>query len=319
VRKAGSRLRITGQLIEASTGAHLWAEKIDGALEDVFDLQDQITTSVVGVIAPKIEQAEIDRANQKPTDRLDSYDHNLRAVALYNKRMFAAALPHFKKAYELDPQCAVAYAGAAVTIAQQQGTDGKTLTPEMRAEALKLANIGAGLASEDALTLQRCGHVLVYIGREYDRGRLMVEQAVTFNPNLAGAWHSLGWVYVICGEPARAIESFEKMIRLSPLDPLKVWASSGISWALWFQGRYEERRAQAMKVMQAFRQVQSLGAYIVNSVGAGHTAEANSAAKELLKLDPGFCVRHALDVFPSQRPEFRERLASAFRDAGLPE
>jgi hypothetical protein len=78
----------------------------------------------------------------------------------------------------------------------------------------------------------------------------------------------LGWVSVICGEPARAIESFEKMIRLSPLDPLKVWASSGIAWALWFQGRYEEGRVQAMKVMQVFKQVQSLGAYIANSVGS---------------------------------------------------
>jgi TolB-like protein/class 3 adenylate cyclase/Tfp pilus assembly protein PilF len=319
VRKAGNRLRITGQLIETATGAHLWAEKIDGALEDVFELQDQITTSVVGVIAPKIEQAEIERANQKPTDSLDSYDHYLRAVALYNKRMFAAARPLFEKAFELDPQCAAAYAGAAVTISQQQGTDGKTLSAEMRAEAVSLANIGAGLANEDAVTLSRCGHVLVYIGREYDRGRSMVEQAVALNPNLAGAWNSLGWVSVICGEPARAIESFEKMIRLSPLDPLKVWASSGISWALWFQGRYEEGRAQAMKVMQVFRQVQSLGAYIANSVGAGQTAEARSAAQELLKLDPGFCIRHALDVFPIQQADLREKLASTFRSAGLPE
>jgi adenylate cyclase len=319
VRKAGTRLRITGQLIEASTGAHLWAEKIDGALEDVFDLQDQITTSVVGVIAPRIEQAEIERANQKPTDRLDSYDHYLRAVAFYNKRMLTAARPLFEKAYELDPQCAAAYAGAAVAIAQQQGTHGITLTAEMRSEAVKLANIGAELANGDALVLQRCGHVLVYLGREYDRGRSMVEQAVVLNPNLAGAWHSLGWVYVMCGEPERAIESFEQMIRLSPLDPARVFASSGISWALWFQGRYDEGRAQAMKVMQVFRQVQSLGAYIANSVGVGQMAQASSAAQELLKLDPGFCIRHALDVFPNQHAELNERVASVFRAAGLPE
>jgi adenylate cyclase len=147
----------------------------------------------------------------------------------------------------------------------------------------------------------------------------MVEQAVALNPNLAGAWNSLGWVSIICGEPERAIESFEKMIRLSPLDPLKVWASSGISWAFWFLGRYEEGRAQAMKVMQVFKQVQSLGAYIANSVSAGQGAEASSAAQELLKLDPSFCIRHALDVFPTQSAEFRERLASTFRSAGLPE
>jgi tetratricopeptide (TPR) repeat protein len=240
-------------------------------------------------------------------------------VALYNKRMFAAARPLFEKAYELDPQYAAAYAGAAAAIAQQQGTDGRTLTPEMRAESLRLANVGAGLGSEDALTLQRCGHVLVYIGREYDRGRSMVEQAVALNPNLAGAWNALGWVSVICGEPERAIESFEKMIRLSPLDPLRVWASSGISWALWFLGRYEEGRSQALKFMQVFRQVQSLGAYIANSVGAVQRAEACSAAEELLKLDPGFCIRHVQDVFPTQSAELREKLASTFRSAGLPE
>ncbi len=319
VRKAGSRLRITGQLIETSTGAHLWAEKIDGALADVFDLQDQITTSVVGVIAPKIEQAEIERANQRPTDRLDSYDVYLRAVALLNKRMYAEARRVFEKAYELDPQCAAAYAGAAVTIAWQQGTDGITLTAEMRTEALKLANTGAGLGNEDALALARCGHVLVYLGREYDRGRSMVERAVALNPNLAGAWNALGWISVICGEPERAIESFENTIRLNPLDPSRWSTLSGISWALWFQGRYEEGRAQAMKVMHVFRHVQPLGAYIANSVGAGQTAQASSVASELLKLDPAFCIRRALDIFPIQPAEFRERLASALRDAGLPE
>src|SRR6202158_1455411 len=103
VRKAANRVRITGQLVDTSTGAHLWAEKIDGALADVFDLQDRITASVVGVIAPKIEQAEIERANRKPTDSLDSYDHYLRAVALYNKRMFAAARALFGEAYGLGP------------------------------------------------------------------------------------------------------------------------------------------------------------------------------------------------------------------------
>ena len=319
VRKAGTRLRITGQLIETSTGTHLWAEKIDGALANVFDLQDQITASVVGIIAPKIEQAEIERANQKPTDRLDSYDVYLRAVALYNNRMYAAARPLFKKAYELDPQCAAAYAGAASTLSLQQGIDGITLTAEMRAEAIELANTGAGLANEDAVVLQRCGHLLVYLGREYDRGRSMVERSVALNPNHAGAWHALGWVSIICGVPERAIESFENMTRLSPLDPLRASASSGISWALWFLGRYEEGRVEAMKFMHVYRSVQSLGAYMANCVGADLTVEASSVAQELLKLDPRFCIRRVQDVFPNQSAEFRERLASTFRSAGLPE
>jgi hypothetical protein len=103
VRKSGSRVRITGQLIEAATDRHLWADKFDGALEDVFDLQDQVTSCVVGLIAPKLEQAEIDRARQKSTENLDSYDLFLRGLALTNKRAPAEARAFFTKAYEQDP------------------------------------------------------------------------------------------------------------------------------------------------------------------------------------------------------------------------
>ena len=96
VRKSGSRVRITGQLIEAATDRHLWADKFDGALEDVFDLQDQVTSSVVGLIAPKLEQAEIERARQKPTESLDSYDFFLRGMALVNKRRFCGGARVFQ-------------------------------------------------------------------------------------------------------------------------------------------------------------------------------------------------------------------------------
>ena len=106
VRKAGSRVRITGQLIDTATGAHLWADRFDGSLEDIFDLQDQVTASVVGAIAPKLEQAEIDRAKRKPTESLDAYDHYLRGMASFNqwtREANAEALSSFSKAIELDP------------------------------------------------------------------------------------------------------------------------------------------------------------------------------------------------------------------------
>jgi TolB-like protein/class 3 adenylate cyclase len=229
VRKAGARLRITGQLIETSTGAHLWADKIDGAATDVFDLQDQITASVVGVLAPKIEQAEIGRANKKPTDKLDSYDLFLRGAALHYKRKFADARRFYQKAYELDPQYAAAYAAAARTYLGQLGLDGITLTAEMQADALNLANIASGLDNEDAMVLAICAHTLVYIGREFDRGRSMAERATALNPNHAEAWRRSGWVSIMCAQPAQAIESFERMLRLNPLDPSVVDASCGIS------------------------------------------------------------------------------------------
>ena len=317
VRKAGARLRITGQLIETSTGAHLWADKFDGAAADVFDLQDQITASVVGVLWPKIEQAEIDRANKKPTDKLDSYDLFLRGGALLSKRKFADARRLYQKAYELDPHYAAAYAAAARTYLGQLGVDGLTLTAEMQADALNLANIAAGLDNEDAMVLAICAHTLVYIGREFDRGRSMAERATALNPNNAEAWRRAGWVSIMCAEPAQAIESFERMLRLNPLDPSAVDAACGISWGLFYLSRYEDGCARAMNVMQVFRHVQSLGAYIANSVGAGQTAQAKSLVPELLKLDPEFCIKRALDVFPIRLADCREKLASAFRGAGL--
>jgi adenylate cyclase len=173
VRKAGGRVRITGQLIEAATDRHIWADKFDGALEDIFDLQDQVTMSVVGLVAPKLEQAEIERAKQKPTDSLDSYDFYLRGTELVSTRTLAPlpeALELFKKAFEQDPNYAAAYAMAAWTFLLQQSISGVPLTAETRADAIRLANLGSKLARDDAFTLARSGHVLTYLGHEYDRG-----------------------------------------------------------------------------------------------------------------------------------------------------
>ena len=220
VRKAGSRVRITGQLIEAATGGHLWADKFDGALEDVFGLQDQITTSVVGVIAPTLQQAEIERARQKSTDKLDSYDLYLRGMALANEgRSLPEARQFFRKAFEQDPEYGAAYAMAAETLMRQQSISGAPLTAEMRIDAIRLANLAARFGSDDAFALARSGHILAYLGREYDRGASMVEQAVALNPNLAAAWSCRGFVALMCCDPERAIESFDRMIRLSPLTP----------------------------------------------------------------------------------------------------
>ena len=147
IRKAGGRIRITGQLIEAATDRHLWADKFVGELKDVFDLQDQLTASVVSLLAPKLEQAEIERARQKPTDRLDSYDLYLRGMALLYQR---APLPEvrglFLKAIEQDPEFASAYAMAAWTLLRQQSDTGVPLAAELRTKAIQLARLGVKFA-----------------------------------------------------------------------------------------------------------------------------------------------------------------------------
>jgi TolB-like protein/Tfp pilus assembly protein PilF len=319
VRKAGNRVRITGQLIEAATGRHLWADKFDGALEDVFGLQDQVTTSVVGLIAPTLEHAEIERAKQKPTDRLDSYDFYLRGKALANRMSsLAEAREFFRKAFEQDPEFGAAYAMAAWTLLMQQSIDGMPLTIELRTEAIRLAHLGSKVGSGDAFVLARSGHVLTYLGHEYDRGTSMVEQAVTLNPNLAVAWYCRGWVSLMCGEAERAVESFERMIRLSPLDPLRVGAWNGSSFASFHLGRYDEGCASAIKSIQFFTDVHTLGAFVVNSVGAGRIVEAREAVARILKLEPDFRASHVHEAFPIRSSDERDRIASALREAGLP-
>lgn len=319
VRRSGNRVRVTGQLIEAATDRHLWADKFDGSLDDVFDLQDRITVAVVGLIAPQIEEAEIERARQKPTDRLDSYDLYLRGLARHYKRAWAEARELFKRAFEIDPEFAAAYAMAAQTIQTQHGSGGQPLTAEMRAEALKLANMAAQIGSEDAFVLARSGHTLMYLGNELDRGAAMIEKALSLNPNLAIARFSFGWISVVACEPERAIENFQSMIRFSPLDTLRVSASAGIAWALWLQGRYDEGHALARSVATIFPNVQAFGSLIANCVAAGRMDEARGAATELIKLDPTLRTAGAHEMFPLSKAEFRSKLDKALRMAGVPE
>jgi TolB-like protein/class 3 adenylate cyclase len=318
VRKAGSRVRITGQLIEANTGRHLWADKFDGALEDVFGLQDQVTSSVVGLIAPEVEKAEIERAIHKPTDRLDSYDFFLRGTALVNKGQLREARAFFTRAVERDPEYGAAYAMAAWTFQFEQRTSGMPLAAEAHADALRLAHLASKVGSDDAFALARAAHVLTYLGHEYDRGMSMVERAVALNPNLAVAWYSRGWVALMCDEAEQSIQSFDRMIRLSPLDQLRVLAWNGSSFAFFILGRYKEGCASAMKSIQFVKDAHTLSAYIVNTIRAGRAAEARETAALLLRTQPDFSARHVQEAFPVRSSDTRDRIAAALREAGLP-
>ena len=319
MRKAGDRVRITAQLIEAASNRHLWADKFDGGLEDVFDLQDKVTSAVVGLIAPRLEMAEIERARQKPTEKLDSYDHYLRGMTALYGRQWSEAHTRFKKAIGLDPDYAAAHAMLAWSLLVQQAVRGSPLPVESRDEAIRHAGMASRLADEDAFSLARAGHVLTYLGHEYDLGASMVQQAVDLNPNLAMAWYSRGWVMLLCAEAAAAVESFEKMLRLSPLDPLKTGAWNGKSWALFVLERYEEGRAVALKAVQQAPDAHSLSALAANAMCGGHGAEAREAVARILRFNPGFGSAQAREAFPVRLPEARERIVATLREAGLPD
>jgi TolB-like protein/class 3 adenylate cyclase len=318
VRKAANRVRVTGQLIDASTGRHVWADKFDGPLEEIFGLQDQVTSSIVGLMAPQVEKAEIERAMHKPTDKLDSYDLFLRGKALGNKRQFPEARAFFTKAFERDPEFSAAYAMAAWTLHVEQATSGVALRAEVRDEAVRLARQAVTLGSDDAFVLARAGHTLAYLGHEYDRGMSMVEQAVALNPNLAAAWFSRGWVALMCDEAEKSIESFDQMIRLSPLDGLRVSAWNGSSFAYFSLARYEDGCVWATKSIQFLKDAHTLAAFIMNAIRAGRAVEAQQVAAQLLEAEPHFRAANVQEAFPIRSSEVRNRITAALREAGIP-
>jgi adenylate cyclase len=323
VRKAANRVRITGQLIDSGTGAHLWADRFDGALEDVFDLQDQVTASVVGTIGPKLEQAEIERAKHKPTDSLDAYDYFLRGVAAlhqFTRDGNEDALNLFYKAIERDPEFAAAYGLAARCYAQRMA-NGWIIDREREiAETDRLARRAAHLGRDDAVALCGAGLALALLVREVENGAALIERALVLNPNLATAWHFGGIVAGWLGKPEQAIEYFARAMRLSPLDPLIGQMQTGLGFAHFFAGHHDEAAAMAAK---AVREGSNWApAYLMAAASAAFASrmdEARSAVTKLLQLAPAYRVSNLGDVYPLQRPEDLAKLQEGLRKAGLPE
>ena len=225
VRKSANRIRIAGQLIDAASGAHLWADCFEGAIEDIFALQDQVTASVVGAIAPRLELAEIERARRKPTESLDAYDFFLRGLASFYKWTREAneeALHLYYKAIELDAEFSAAYVSAAGCISMRKGFGWAADREKEIAEARRLARRAVQLGRDDATVLCDAGHTLSYVAGELDDGAAFVDQALLINPNLAWGWANSGWAKVWLGELDRAIERFAHAMRLSPIDPF-IW------------------------------------------------------------------------------------------------
>jgi adenylate cyclase len=240
-------------------------------------------------------------------------------MALFYQRRSAEARRLFKSAYELDRENAAAYAMSAFTYSAEKAMKGIIHSPEMRADALRDANTALGITIEDALVLARCAHPMAYICQQFDRAASLADRAVTLNPNLSIAWISRGWISLMLANPERAIESFENLLRLSPLDFMKPNSLSGIAFGHFFLDRYDEGRRTAKESMQPYPNNQSFVSYIVNCVGGGDVLEAKSAAVELQKFDPSFRVSRASEIFPIKSSEMRNKIDTALRTAGVPE
>jgi TolB-like protein/class 3 adenylate cyclase len=242
VRKAANRLRITGQLVDATTGVHLWADHFDGNLGDIFNLQDQVTASVVSAVAPKVEQAEIDRAKRKPTESLAAYDHYLRGIAAIfrpraNRESTSAALRSFQNAIELDAEFASAYGMAAMCYVPRKINGWMDDQAKETAEAIRLAQRAVDLGGEDAVALWGAAMGFSIVG-DLSKAAAAIERALLLNPNLAAAWLASASTRARLGEPELAIEHAKQALRLSPLDPFRFVIYGAMGTAHFFAGRY---------------------------------------------------------------------------------
>jgi TolB-like protein/class 3 adenylate cyclase len=315
VRKSAGRLRITGQLIDTMTGTHLWADRFDGAIEDIFHLQDQVTTKVVGAITPSVERAEIDRALLKSTSNLAAYDHYMRGIASsyqWTSEAISEALRQYDKAIELDPNFALAYALATACYSWRR-INGWTTDPESEAaETRRLADHAIRLGQDDPQVLSWTGSALSFVVGELDEGIALVERALHLNPNLMDAWLSSGLARLARGEWDVAIDHFGRAMRLSPFDPMLFTMQQGIATAHFYIGQYEEAAAWAAKSLGYPSDPIAWKLIAASNALLGRQEQAQKAMARLRELDPNLRLT-TLKLLS------RSKMEEGLRIAGLPE
>ena len=325
VRKAGNRVRITGQLVNAETANHIWADRYDSTLEDIFDLQDRVTTSVIGAIAPQLEWAEIARAQRKPTESLQAYDYYLRALASFYRFTPEAnieALKLTRTANNLDPDYVAPFALGATCYVQRWGFGWNIADAEDETEARRLTRRALELGKDDPLVLALAGQALgLFIG-ELQEGSALLARAISLDPNLAAARFWNGYVQLYLGDGDAAIEQFQIGIRMSPLDPRIYLAQNGIAAAHFSAGRYEDGSLWAkIAVQQNPNFVAAHHTLMACHAMAGRVEEARQAWAVARQIDP----TQRLSTVLSERYRLRrskditKRYAEAFRIVGMPE
>ena len=318
VRKAAGKVRISGQLIDAMTGAHLWADRFEGDLADVFALQDKVTESVVSAIQPKMLQTEMDLAARRPNN-LSAYDLCLRALShihSFTQAEVAEALRLVSRALEIDPRYGVAatLAGSLhlLNVFQRWAADPTSET----AEGVRLLRLALSIDGNDPEALSVLGRVTALSSGDFDTGREMVDRAVAFNPNASIAWGDRGWTYLVGGQPEEAIRSFERVVRLSPFDPWLFLTFTGMGMAFIGLSRFDEAAAAAKKALNQNRTFASSYRCLASAMAhLGREAEAREAAARLLELEPNFRISE----WTPGRWQTQQVFINGLRKAGLPE
>jgi adenylate cyclase len=319
VRKASSRVRVSGQLVEADTGRHVWADRYDRTLDDVFALQDELTMSVVAAVEPSVRQAEIERVKRKRPDSFDAYDLVLRAIPDVYPAMpegAAKALPLLERALSMEPDYALAHGFASwaheIVFARGGGRE------ENRLGTIRHAHAAIAHGRDDAVALSLGGFGLGMVAHDRQAARQAFEAALALSPSCALTYMFGGVVMVLAGNPDRGIEWGERALRLSPFDPMSYVPWFSITLGHFQRGEYEAAAEAAQKVFQANPYWSSAHLLLAAThAKLGRHDAAKSAAARVLELEPDFTISGwcaAFDVHPSLAEPFSEALIAA----GLP-
>jgi TolB-like protein/Tfp pilus assembly protein PilF len=321
VRKADNRVRISGQLVQTETGAHVWAERYDRDFGDIFALQDEMTASIVGALVPSLQRAEIERARGKPPDSLDAYDLYLRALTAFytwTKEGNDQALRFLGQALTLDPNFV-----AAVILAElcweRRFIQAWWPIADALAESTRLARLAVQLDPDNADALAVLARRTPSINQDYDEAISLAERAVALGPNSALAWEHSGWALVHAGRPERALAHFERVLRLNPRDPQAYNPLAGIALALIQLERDAEAIATARRAVQ--QRPNSVGGWRMLTAGlalTGQLEEARTAVRRLLDLDPT-CSLTTVYLRFGHSERARARFFEGLRKAGIPE
>ncbi len=320
VRKASGNVRIAGQLIDAVTGAHVWADTFERDLSDIFVLQDEITAAVVCAILPKLLRTEIVAATRRRPENLSAYDLQLRAMYQYSRatrKGLAEAIRLADRAFELDPGFGFVAALASlchmVNVVLGFATD-----PQFdRKEAIRFLRLALSVDDGDPQTLATTALVLAFMVGDYESSIEMVDRAVALNPNSYWVWLDRGWVYHTAGVPEEAVRSFERAMRMSPIDPLLDRLSVGMGMAFIELRRFDEAIAAGKKALRHNPSFSGTYWCLASAFAhLGRDAEAREAAARLLEVDPPFTI----SAWIARGGQSNAKLAiEGLRKAGLPE
>jgi DNA-binding winged helix-turn-helix (wHTH) protein/tetratricopeptide (TPR) repeat protein len=322
VKRAGNRLRVTVQLVDAPSGVQIWADRFDGHSDEIFGLQDRVTESVVAAIEPRLENAELKRLKHKSIDDLDAYELVLRAHRLENEfteENYAEAIHCLKQAMAIDPSCAPAMAMASFCYTERRSQGWSTNPEEDADEGLRLANRALEIGQHDPRVLSMGSIAVRSLAGDTQRGWELAARSLELNPNSTMALGRAAWAELFAGSPVKALELARRAQRLSPRDP-KAWYTAVVAGRACFAtAQYEEAaRWTQRSLAQNPRYAPSLRTLAASLARLGRMDDAAQVIQRLLKEDPHLTVTEQRRLWKHMHESVSNPLLEALRMASLP-